>query len=198
MGGVVFFTILDINRNTLHPILSITGRKNMDSAEFKTKVIPLGRKLYNFARLMLNNQVEAQDAVQEVYIKLWNYRNKMQTIGNIEAFAMKITRNWCLDRLKAKKPLLFEDYSRSYDFQKEKNNPHSILETSDRLNEFNSIMQSLPEQQRMIIQLRDVEGYEFEEIADILNVNTNNIRVSLSRARKKIKESLIKTENYGY
>lgn len=170
----------------------------MDSAEFKTKVIPLGRKLYNFARLMLNNQVEAQDAVQEVYIKLWNYRNKMQTIGNIEAFAMKITRNWCLDRLKAKKPLLFEDYSRSYDFQKEKNNPHSILETSDRLNEFNSIMQSLPEQQRMIIQLRDVEGYEFEEIADILNVNTNNIRVSLSRARKKIKESLIKTENYGY
>ena len=101
-------------------------------------------------------------------------------------------------RLKAKKPLLVEDYRRSYDFQKEKNNPHSILETSDRLSEFNSIMQSLPEQQRMIIQLRDVEGYEFEEIADILNVNINTIRVSLSRARKKIKESLINTENHGY
>ncbi len=170
----------------------------MDSAEFKTRIIPLGRKLYNFARLLLNNEIEAQDAVQEVYIKLWNYRNKMSAIGNIEAFAMKITRNWCLDRLKAKKPLLVEDYSKNYDFQKEKNNPHSILETSDRLNEFNSIMQNLPEQQRMIIQLRDVEGYEFEEIADILNVNLNTVRVNLSRARKKIKESLINTEYHGY
>jgi RNA polymerase sigma factor (sigma-70 family) len=81
----------------------------MDSAEFKTKIIPLGRKLYNFARLLLNDQAEAQDAVQEVYIKLWNYRNKMQTIDNIEAFVMKITRNWCLDRLKAKRPVLIDD-----------------------------------------------------------------------------------------
>ena len=170
----------------------------MDSAEFKTKIIPLGRKLYNFARLLLNDQVEAQDAVQEVYIKLWNNRNKMQTIENIEAFAMKITRNWCLDRLKTKRPVLIEDYSKNYDFQKEKNNTHNILENTDRLNEFNNIMQSLPEQQRMIIQLRDVEGYEFEEIADILSVNINTIRVNLSRARKKIKESIINIENHGY
>ncbi len=170
----------------------------MDSEEFKNKIIPLGRKLYNFARLLLNDQAEAQDAVQEVYLKLWNYRNKMQTIDNIEAFVMKITRNWCLDRLKAKRPVLIEDYSKSYDFQKEDNNPHSILENTDRLNEFNNIMQSLPEQQRIIIQLRDVEGYEFEEIADILSININTIRVNLSRARKKIKESIINIENHGY
>jgi RNA polymerase sigma factor (sigma-70 family) len=170
----------------------------MDSAEFKTKIIPLGRKLYNFARLLLNDETEAQDAVQEVYIKLWNYRNKMKTLDNTEAFAMKITRNWCLDRLKAKKPVLIENYNKSYDFQKEKNNPHSIMENSDKLNEFNNIMQDLPEQQRMIIQLRDVEGYEFEEIAGILNMNMNAIRVNLSRARKKIKESIIKNESHGY
>jgi RNA polymerase sigma factor (sigma-70 family) len=170
----------------------------MDSAEFKTKIIPLGRKLYNFARLLLNDQTEAQDAVQEVYIKLWNYRNKMKTIENTEAFAMKITRNWCLDRLKAKKPVLIENYNKSYDFQKEKNNPHSIMENSDKLNEFNNIMQGLPEQQRMIIQLRDVEGFEFEEIAGILNMNMSAIRVNLSRARKKIKESIIKNESHGY
>ncbi len=170
----------------------------MDSEEFKAKVIPLGRKLYNFARLLLDDQVEAQDAVQEVYIKLWNYRNKMQTIDNIEAFAMKITRNWCLDRLKAKKPVLIENYSSRYDFQKEKNNPHTILENTDRLDKFNNIMQSLPEQQKVIIQLRDVEGYDFEEIADILNINLNTVRVNLSRARKKIKESIIKIGNHGY
>jgi RNA polymerase sigma factor (sigma-70 family) len=59
-------------------------------------------------------------------------------------------------------------------------------------------MQSLPEQQRIIIQLRDVEGYEFEKIADILSININTIRVNLSRARKKIKESIINIENHGY
>jgi len=45
----------------------------MDSQEFKSKILPLGRKLFNFARLILNDKDEAQDAVQEVFIKLWNY-----------------------------------------------------------------------------------------------------------------------------
>jgi RNA polymerase sigma factor (sigma-70 family) len=170
----------------------------MDSKEFKSKILPLGRKLFNFARLMLNDNDEAQDAVQEVFIKLWNYRNKMGSVKNTEAFAMKITRNWCYDRLKAKRPLLIEDYGKGFDYQKDSSNPHSLLETSDRMDRYNNILLDLPEQQRMIIQLRDVEGYEFEEIADILNISVNTVRVNLSRARKKIKESIINIENYGY
>ena len=170
----------------------------MDSKEFKSKILPLGRKLFNFARLMLKDKDDAQDAVQEIFIKLWNYRGKMESVMNIEAFAMKITRNWCYDRLKAKKPVLIEDYRKGYDYQKEISNPHSILETSDRLNKFNNIMLSLPEQQRMVVQLRDIEGYEFEEIADILDISVNTIRVNLSRARKKIKESIINIESHGY
>jgi RNA polymerase sigma factor (sigma-70 family) len=170
----------------------------MDSNEFKSRILPLGRKLFNFARLILNDKDEAQDAVQEVFIKLWNYRNKMDSVKNTEAFAMKIIKNWCYDRLKAKKPLLIEDYGKGVDYQKDSNNPHSLLESTDRLNRYNNILLGLPEQQRMITQLRDVEGYEFEEIADILNISVNTIRVNLSRARKKIKESIINIENHGY
>ncbi len=170
----------------------------MDSNEFKSKILPLGRKLFNFARLILNDKDEAQDAVQEVFIKLWNYRNKMDSVKNTEAFAMKITKNWCYDRLKAKKPLLIEDYGNGFDYQKDSSNPHSLLETSDRINRYNNILLGLPEQQRMITQLRDVEGYEFDEIADILNISVNTIRVNLSRARKKIKESIINIENHGH
>jgi RNA polymerase sigma factor (sigma-70 family) len=170
----------------------------MDSNEFKSRILPLGRKLFNFARLILNDRDEAQDAVQEVFIKLWNHRNKMDSVENTEAFAMKITKNWCYDRLKAKKPFLIEDYGKGFDYQKESNNPHSLLETSDRINRYNTILLGLPEQQRMITQLRDVEGYEFEEIADILNISVNTIRVNLSRARKKIKESIINIENHGH
>ncbi len=170
----------------------------MDSKEFKTKILPLGRKLFNFARLMLNDENEAQDAVQEVYIKLWNYRNKMESIKNIEAFAMKITKNWCIDRLKSRKPVYIDTYDKVYDFQKEKNNPHDILESSDSMKELDNIMLKLPEQQRMIIQLRDIEGYEFEEIADIMNINANTIRVNLSRARNKIKDLLLNIKNHEY
>jgi len=170
----------------------------MDSREFKTKIIPLGRKLFNFARIMLNDNDEAQDAVQEVFIKLWNYRNKMGSINNIEAFAMKITKNWCIDRLKSKKPVYIESYDSKFDFQKEKNNPLDILEHTDKMKELKDIMQKLPEQQRMIIQLRDVEGYEFEEIAEIMNINVNTIRVNLSRARSRIKEILINAYNYEF
>jgi RNA polymerase sigma-70 factor (ECF subfamily) len=168
----------------------------MDSKEFKTKILPLGRKLFNFARMMLNDENEAQDAVQEVYIKLWNYRNKMESVRNIEAFAMKVTKNWCLDRLKASKPVYVEDYRRNYDFQKEDRNPHDILVNSDVMMTLENIMTKLPEQQKMIIQLRDVEGYEFEEIAEILDISINTIRVNLSRARSKIKDLLINIKSH--
>jgi RNA polymerase sigma factor (sigma-70 family) len=170
----------------------------MDSNEFKSRILPLGRKLFNFARLILNDRDEAQDAVQEVFIKLWNYRNKMDSVKNTEAFAMKITKNWCYDKLKAKKPLLIEDYGKGFDYQKDGSNPHSLLESADRINRYNNILLGLPEQQRMITQLRDIEGYDFEEIADILNISINTIRVNLSRARKKIKESIINIENNGH
>ncbi len=168
----------------------------MDSKEFKKIVLPLGRKLFNFARLMLEDNEEAQDAVQEVFLKLWNYRNKMESVKNIEAFAMKTTKNWCIDRLKAKKPVYIDSYTRNYDYREEQSNPHDILESSYTMKELNDIIRDLPEQQRMIIQLRDVEGYEFEEIADIMNINVNTVRVNLSRARNKIKDILINIKNY--
>ena len=147
---------------------------------------------------MLHDNDEAQDAVQEVFLKLWNYRNKLDSIKNIEAFAMKITKNWCIDRLKSRKPVYIESYNRSFDFQKEENNPHDILESTDTMKELNDIMRKLPEQQRMIIQLRDVEGYEFEEIADIMNINVNTVRVNLSRARNKIKDILLNINEYEF
>ncbi len=169
----------------------------MTSTEFKQQVFPIGKKLFHFARLLLNNEAEAQDAVQETYLKLWKIKDRLAALNNVEAFAMKMTKNWCLDRLKAKKPLLVESYSDGFDSEPDSNNPYTELETADKLTRFNSMMKLLPEQQQVILQLRDVEGYEFEEIAEMTGMNLSAIRVNLSRARKKIRESLIKMENYG-
>jgi RNA polymerase sigma-70 factor (ECF subfamily) len=143
----------------------------MDTTGFKQHILPLSSKLYHYAYMLLKDMGEAEDAVQEVCLKLWKIRDSLEHYNSIEAFAMKVTRNWCLDRLKARKPVYIESY-------------HSLLD-------------KLPEQQRQIIQLRELESMEFEEIAEIMDMNINAIRVNLSRARSKIREEMIKYESDG-
>jgi RNA polymerase sigma factor (sigma-70 family) len=125
-------------------------------------------------------------------------RNELTEYNNLEAFAMRVTRNWCLDRLKAKKPVYIESYSLGYELHSETNNPLRMLENSDQMTTIRKLMQTLPEHQQTIIQLRDIDGYEFEEIAAIMGMNVNTVRVTLSRARNSIREHLIKIGNYGH
>jgi len=169
----------------------------VNSAEFKGIVLPMSKKLYHFARLLLNDGNEAEDAVQEVCLKLWNMREKLEEFHNLEAFSMKVLKNWCLDRIKMKKPVYVDNLPTEGDRQTEYENPHVIMERHDLAGLLGSILEKLPEQQRMAFQLRDIEGYDYEEIAEIMETNKNTIRVALSRARKKMREELIKSRVYG-
>ncbi len=169
----------------------------MNADEFKKMVLPFGKKLFHFARLLLKDEYSAQDAVQEVYIKLWNMRKDLLNINNIEAFAIKITRNWCLDRLKSKKPVFIGDYSAGFDQQKDIHEPDKMLERNEKIRNLFTILETLPEQQRILVKLRDIDGYEFDEIAEMTDLNEVTIRVNLSRARKKIREEFMKIDSYG-
>lgn len=160
-------------------------------------MVPLGKKLYRFALSYLKDQAEAEDAVQEVMIKLWDRRETLKNYRSVEAFAMTVTRNHCLDRLRKKRTLSFEEVPVLEKEFHRAGNPHERMELNDNVNKIRMIMQELPGQQREIVQLRDVEGYAFEEIADITGMNVNLIRVNLSRARKKIRETLINWNRYG-
>jgi RNA polymerase sigma factor (sigma-70 family) len=111
---------------------------------------------------------------------------------------MKVTRNWCLDRLKGKKPVYIDSYHSWYDRRSEESDPQKILENTDKLRLLHVLLDKLPEQQRLIMQLRELEGMEFEEIAIITDMNINAIRVNLSRARNKIREEMINYESDGY
>src|SRR5512133_3132648 len=166
----------------------------MDLTEFKKQIMPLNGRLFHYAYLMLKDKSEAEDAVQEVCLKLWKIRNSLEQYNSLEAFALKVTRNWCLDRIKAKKPVYIENYNSWYDRKSEENDPHSALENADRLNLLFIVLDKLPEQQRLIIQLRELENLDFEEIAQIMDMNINALRVNLSRARNKIREEMIKYE----
>jgi RNA polymerase sigma factor (sigma-70 family) len=169
----------------------------MDLNRFKLEVLPLKNKLYRFASRLLEDADEAQDALQEVFIKLWNHREMLDTLNSVEAFAMKVTKNHCLDRIKARRTVSLEQ-TRSLLFKADDQMEiETNLEMKDAAGKIIKLIAGLPEQQRMIIQMRDIEGYEFEEIEEILEISMNTIRVNLSRARKKIREMYLNSANNG-
>lgn len=167
----------------------------MDQTEFLRTVLPFKDKLYRLAKRLLVSVEEAEDATQEILLKLWSKKNAISEYNNIEAFAMTMVKNLCLDRLKSKQAgnlklahSNYEDGNASLQQQ---------LEANDSISWIQSIMAALPEQQKMVMQLRDIEGYEFEEIATMLEMNPTAIRVALSRARKTVRNKLIEKHSYG-
>lgn len=167
----------------------------MVQAEFVNIVMPFKDKIFRLAKRLLISTEEAEDATQEIILKLWSNKAKMEEYKNVEAFAMTMTKNYCLDRLKSKQAQNLKIVHSNY--QDNKASLQKQVELNDSVNWVAKIIEKLPEQQRMIIQLRDIEQYDYNEIAKVLNMNETAIRVALSRARKTIREQLTKTHNYG-
>ncbi|GAA4281147.1 RNA polymerase sigma factor [Gaetbulibacter aestuarii] len=167
----------------------------MTQTEFLNIVMPFKDKVFRLAKRLLISTEEAEDATQEILLKLWNNKAKMQDYKNVEAFSMTMTKNFCYDKLKSKQAQNLKLVHSNY----EDNNTslQKQLEYKDSVNWVARIIEELPEQQRMIIQLRDVEEYDYDEIAKMLDMNNTAVRVNLSRARKTIRERLTNTHNYG-
>lgn len=166
----------------------------MEKTEFITLIMPFKDKLYRLAKRILVSKDEAEDAVQEVFLKLWHGKQNIENYKNPEAFAITMTKNYCLDRLKSKQAsnlkIVHSNYQTSENIEKN-------VEANDGVEMVFKIMETLPEQQRIVLQLRDVEQFEFSEIAQMLESNETAIRVALSRARKTVRDTLIKKYNYG-
>ncbi|MBG43175.1 MAG: RNA polymerase subunit sigma-70 [Aequorivita sp.] len=166
----------------------------MEKNEFITLIMPFKDKLYRLAKRILISKDEAEDAVQEVFLKLWNGKQNIENYKNPEAFAITMTKNYCLDRLKSKQAsnlkIVHNNYQTSENIEKK-------IEANDGVEIVFKIMETLPEQQRIVLQLRDVEQFEFSEIAQMLDSNETAIRVALSRARKTVRDAMIKNYNYG-
>ena len=167
----------------------------MQERIFLSHLNPVKDKIYRLALRLLTSRDAAEDATQEVILKLWSRKNKIKHYANVEAFAMTVTKNYCLDQLKLKQNNNLRIVHQNYE---SKQIPlHTEIELNDEMQWLGKIVDNLPEQQKLIFQLRDVEQYDYDEIAEITNMNHTAIRVSLSRARKAIREKLIKKHNYG-
>ena len=167
----------------------------MNQNEFVQLITPFKDKVFRLAKRLLVSTEEAEDATQEVLVKLWHKNESLSGYGSVEALAMTMTKNHCLDQLKAKRSSNLRIVHNNYTDREP--SLQQKAEDNDSLNWVAKIIDQLPEQQRMIIQLREVEHYEFEEIAKLLEMNETAIRVALSRARKTIREQMTKTHRYG-
>jgi len=169
----------------------------MNLEAFQNRVMPAKNKLFRFALRFLGNEDEAKDVVQEVLIKVWNGREQMNEIQNWEAWCMRITKNLSLDRIRSLSRKPTQSIEEGINVHQKDLTPHETTEQKESMQSISILIASLPEKQRQVIHLRDVEGYSYNEICDILELDLNQVKVNLFRARTTVRERLIKINTYG-
>ena len=169
----------------------------MSLEAFKTRVLPAKNKLYRFALRLLGDQEEAKDIVQEVMIRVWNKRDSLHMYQNMEAWCMQITKNLCYDKLKSKAHQTRVVLPDNWQIEDNNTTPEKKAEIGDIMNQIHRFICTLPDKQKQVMQLRDIEGYSYKEIGEALEIDINQVKVNLFRARKAIRESLININAYG-
>lgn len=160
----------------------------MTRTDFSELVQKLSRKLYGYAFRILQNQEESEDAVQEIFIKLWNMGEKLEEYSSIDALATTMTKNHCIDQFRKKKHIDREENNlHDYSYITYPS-PHEQLEQTESNDIIHDIIHNLPDKYKVVIRLREIEGLSYEEIAEKTKQNINTLRVTLSRARKIIRD----------
>lgn len=168
----------------------------MIARDFKTNILPVSKKLLRFAVHFLKDEDDAKDVVQDVFLKLWQKRDELEKIENVEAFAMRMTRNRCLDVLRANKTIgINAETDRK--MKEETVDVHKQVEFTEAANQIKKLINQLPDLQRTVMYLRDIEQLSYEEIAETTELQLNAIRVNLSRARKKVRDEFLKPNEDG-
>lgn len=171
--------------------------QRMNLEAFQNRVMPVKNKLYRFALRLLGNEDEAKDVVQEVFIRVWNGRDKMNQVENWEAWCMRITKNLSLDLIRSNSRKNTHPIAEGFDIRQEALTPQEKTEIHESMQRISELMASLPEKQRQVMHLRDIEGYSYNEICDILELDMNQVKVNLFRARTAVREKLNKINAYG-
>jgi RNA polymerase sigma-70 factor (ECF subfamily) len=159
----------------------------MENISFRTTVLPLSDKLFRLALRITMNRAEAEDVVQDTLLKVWEHREEWEQINNLEAFAIATCRNRALDVMK-RAGRNTEKLDEMAHFSSQ--TPQEQLEANEQISLVNRLMDDLPEVQRTIMLLRDIEGKTYQEIAQTLDISETQVKVYLHRARTKIKERI--------
>ena len=166
---------------------------------FQNDILPLKNELFRLALRITQNRAEAEDVVQDTMLKIWNRREDWSQIDNMEAFCLTICRNLALDKIKRmdnQNQSLNEGEHDAPD-SSYTSNPEEQAMHQDRIALIRRLIDSLPEKQRSVMQLRDIEGKSYKEIANIMAISEDQVKVNIFRARQAIRQKFLETEEYG-
>lgn len=169
----------------------------MQELSFRDDILPLKDKLFRLALRITLNREEAEDVVQETMLRVWSKRDEWQQFNSVEAYCLTIAKNLALDKSEKKDAQTVELNAQAELAIPEAEDPHERLVSKERLMLVHRFVNELPVRQRIILQLRDVEGKSYREIASLLNLTEEQVKVNLFRGRQKVKQRLMDTERYG-
>lgn len=168
----------------------------MQKIDFRNDILPLKDKLFRLALRITFDRAEAEDIVQETMIRVWNKRDEWEGLESVEAYCLTVARNLAIDRSEKKDSQMVELTSEA-EQTPDVSSPYDRLVNKERLKLVHRLVSELPEKQRLIMQLRDVEGKSYKEIAVALHLTEEQVKVNLFRARQKVKQKFIDIDSYG-
>ena len=169
----------------------------MQDIDFRYDLLPLKNKLFRLALRITLDSAEAEDVTSDTLIKVWNKREELRGVESIEAYCMTVCRNLALDRHEKKEAQNLSLEANEIDAADNSFTPDEQLERDEKLRKVHELFNQLPERQRTIMQLRDIEEKSYREIATIMGVSEEVVKVTLFRARQAIRKQYNKIENYG-
>lgn len=168
----------------------------MKEISFRNDILPLKDKLYRLALRITLDSAEAEDIVQDTMIRVWNKRDEWAQFNSIEAFCLTVARNLAIDRSQKSEAQNIELTTETQEMS-DGSTPERQLERSEQMDLVRKLINELPEKQRTIIQLRDIEEKSYKEIADVMQLTEDQIKVTLFRARQRIKAKYNEIQSYG-
>lgn len=171
----------------------------MKNISFRTDILPLKNELFRLALRITLNREEAEDVVQETMIKVWNRREDWERLDSIEAFCLAVCRNLAVDKTRRheRQNLTLDSADHEAADMSYASNPEEQTMQRDRIELVRRLINSLPEKQRSVMQLRDIEGKSYKEIAVALGISEEQVKINIFRARQTIKQRFIGIQKYG-
>ena len=160
----------------------------MTAEEFKKRILPIQSAMQLVAERMLGNESDAEDIVQDVFLALWQKRDDLGHIGNIEGYCIQATRSHCIDRLRKLK--IHAAHAETIRIISDDAILNEVDETLHRSQLLHDLLSQLPETQRQIIILKYFEDYDTVQISQALGISQSNVYTTLSRATHFLKEKI--------
>lgn len=168
----------------------------MQEISFRNDILPLKDKLFRLALRITLDRAGAEDVVQDTMIRVWNKRDEWQQFESVEAYCLIVAKNLAIDRSQ-KKDAQNVELTPEMAEEADTSGPYDRLVNNERMKIIHRLIDELPEKQRLIMQLRDIEGESYKDIAKVLQLTEEQVKVNLFRARQKVKQRYIEIDEYG-